>query len=282
MDETPNRYLTVVRWPEGWNRHDVAARIAEAIGTDSSTVLVRLGAPPRIFASLPPDAAARAVIALQESGGDAFTCSIPELEALGSTLKIRDLRLDSGRLAVELWRTEGTTLIEPRTIDVVVRACLSDEVSRRRTAAPTPSDPIGDQFHVGWAIGGAYGMAARLRAAELFRDLTARDRQVEVSHKLDLHVADGRVFQIDGDKFGFGVLGDLRGPSDNVNVDRMCELVTHLSPDVVVDPYFELWKPPAGHDRLRLPMMRLHDEDVAFAFYSRWAALMYRHVLGAA
>jgi hypothetical protein len=52
--------------------------------------------------------------------------------------------------------------------------------------------------------------------------------------------------------------------------------------DAVVDPYFPLWRPAPAFERLRLPLSRLNEEDPAFAFYSRWSALMYRHVMGAA
>ena len=61
----------------------------------------------------------------------------------------------------------------------------------------------------------------------------------------------------------------------------MCELFASRAPDAIVDPYFSLFKPPPGYKRLRLPGMKINDEDPAFAYYSRWAALMYRHVMGA-
>ncbi len=71
-----------------------------------------------------------------------------------------------------------------------------------------------------------------------------------------------------------------RFSSDNVNIDRMCELMSHLAPDAVIDPYFSLWSAPPGYQRLRLKNMRINNDDPAFAFYSRWAALLYRHVMG--
>ena len=53
-----------------------------------------------------------------------------------------------------------------------------------------------------------------------------------------------------------------------------------FTPEAVVDPYFTLWRPPPGVRRLRLPMMKINQDDPNFAFYSRWAALLYRHVMG--
>ena len=49
----------------------------------------------------------------------------------------------------------------------------------------------------------------------------------------------------------------------------------------VVDAYYELWRPPPGFQKLRVPGMKGVRDDPSFAFYSRWAALTYRHVLTA-
>ena len=95
-----------------------------------------------------------------------------------------------------------------------------------------------------------------------------------------MHTADGRVFQIDGDKFGFAVLGDMKGHTDNENMDKMLELLDHLTPNAIVDQYFKLFKAPTGYKRLRLDNLSVNNDDPAFAFYSRWTALMYRHVMG--
>lgn len=130
--------------------------------------------------------------------------------------------------------------------------------------------------------GGAAGLALSFGRGYAANARDAVVRSIQTSDKLDIHTKDGKVYQIDGDKFGFQVLGDLRAHTDKANMDQMCELLSHIAPDEIVDPYFSLWKPPAGHHRLRLPEMRRNNEDPAFAFYSRWAALMYRYLMGKA
>jgi hypothetical protein len=101
---------------------------------------------------------------------------------------------------------------------------------------------------------------------------------VRTSELLALHTVDGRVYQIDGHGFGYLALGAMRGHGDKANMDAMCELLDLVCPDAVVDDYFELWRPPPGFQQLRVPGMRISREDASFAFYSRWAALTYRHV----
>lgn len=283
-------YLTEIFRPEGAALDDVTALLAPPLGRDAVTLRYAMAKePPSIVGRFEVDRVRAAVEVLRRAGGDGMVTTLDDLAALGGTRKIRDLRMtDSGDFAVELWRG-GTARIEPRRIDVVVRGSLSETYTGSPPAASgwaavgtalgaAASSPAG----YGFGYGGAYGWAARRHARESAEHRAAMDRRVTTSHKLDLHVPDVNgapsVLQIDGDKFGFGVLGALRGHSDLVNIDRMCELVAHLAPEVVVDPYFSLWSPPVGHDRLRLPLMAINRDDPAFAFYSRWAALMYRRI----
>ncbi len=101
-----------------------------------------------------------------------------------------------------------------------------------------------------------------------------------MAEKLDIHLKDGRVLQVDGDRFAFEILGTVRGLTDRENMDRLSELLAKAAPHAIVDPYFPLWKPPAEAKRMRLPRMLVNKDDPDFAFYSRWVAVMYRHMLG--
>lgn len=282
-DQRP--FLTVVKWPNGWSREDVARLLFEASGLDELTLRLRLGiAPPTIVGTLASVDARGAVKALVKNGGDAFAVTLDDLAALGPTLKIKDLRLENGLFAAELWRGPDE-VIRPADIQVVVRVRLSEKIITREglTAADmllaSTTNPRTAGIVFGWGLGGAYGMSLGVYGAWQAGGFTP-ERDLQLSHKLDLHTVDGRVFQIDGDKFGYRILGELRGDSDNVNIDRMCELMTHLAPDAVIDPYFSLWSAPPGYQRLRLKNMKINNDDPAFAFYSRWAALLYRHVMG--
>jgi len=203
--------------------------------------------------------------------------SMNDIESLGPTFKIKDVRIESSGLTFECWRGD-LVVIDPVNIDLIVRASLRENQTRASSITTLSGQNVdATQPMTGY---GLQGWAIREEAANNFRDWSAADRTVKTSHKLDVHVQSALglagVYQIDADKFAFRILGDLRGHSDNVNIDRMCEFFQHLNPNVIVDAYFPLWKPPPGAHRLRLPMMQYNKDDPSFAFYSRWATLIYR------
>ena len=296
---TGKAFLSIITPPEGMSRAELADRIARKSGIDAHTVKLRLGlVPPMIVGLVDVPAAVRTVHSIVRRGGDAFAPTMAEIESLGPTLKVRDMQLADGALAMELWR--GPKLrIEPREIEILIRARTPGEASAPLGYESSARSFMGEAAGFGFAdgaassllvslsVGGSYGLGRAIHRIRDDLESEAFDRlpamkapQSMPSHKLDLHTHDGRVLQIDGDKFAYGILGEMRGHSDNVNIDRMCELFVHLNADVVVDTYFSAFLPPAGHQRLRLPMMKINNDHVAFAFYSRWSALMYRHVMG--
>lgn len=255
--------------------------MAAPLGADELTLRMRAGQPlPAILGLFESDRAHAACRAIIARGGDAFAPSMGDIEALGGTHKIRDLRVVEAGLEVDVWRGHAAT-IRPGDLFLAVRARLSS--ARREGPRPPPQGPTGGLLRAGsiaagylafgWA--GAYGVAAAFGGG--YR--SSEPISPRLAEKLDVHTRSGVVFQIDGDKFGFGALGELRGDSDNQNVDRMCELLTHLNRVLIVDPYFPLWRPPPASHRIRLPNMVVNNDDPAFAFYSRWAALLYRHVV---
>ncbi len=277
-------FLSVLAWPEGYGRELVAQLLADTSGVDYETLKLRLGqAPPTVIGQVDPVAASRALFALIEEGGDGFAPTFTDLAALGPTLKIRDLRIEDGEIHLDLWRAESV-VVAREEVEILVRAHLRGSVKERMIRpVPGPSGTTLDQARraraeLAWGIGGAMGLAIDFTGGYIDNAGQAFEKRVKTSDKLDIHSRGGRVFQIDGDKFGFRALGDLRGQGDRTNMDRMCELLSLIAPDEIVDPYFPLFSPPPGHDRLRLPGMILNHEDPAFAFYSRWAALMYRYL----
>lgn len=279
-------FLSVISYPEGMSHNEVAELLADGGGLDAPSLrLILRQTPPCIAGCYDRGAALGALRALVKRGGDGFAPSIADIEALGPTLKIRDLRLGGGGLEADLWRGPAAT-INPDDIQIIVRVRLSEKTVKPRSGVTGTSlltsytRPGASAVAFGWGMGGAYGLAVGLYASGGFSAESGVDRTLVLSHKLDIHTADGRVYQIDGDKFGYLILGDQRGYSDNENIDKMCELLAHLSPNAVVDPYFSYWHPPPGFQRLHLPQMRINRDDPAFAFYSRWSALMYRHVMG--
>ncbi len=285
MNGRDRHYLSLVTAPEGVSRTDLARALHERAGLDAQTVALNLGrTPPCILGLYDPGPCEGAMSTILDLGGDAFACSLSDLQALGATQKIKDLELRHGALAGTLWRG-GPFTIDPKQIQILIRVKLSQTHTKpppaglsRVGSGRTHAGPV--IYPTGFAMGGAYGTAMMLYAHHEAASFSW-DRSIKTSDKLDIHLDDGRIYQIDGDKFGFQILGDQRGMSDHVNIDRMCELLAHLAPDEVVDPYFSLWTAPVGHQRLRIPGMKVNNDNPKFAFYSRWAALMYRHVMGA-
>ncbi len=257
-------FLSIVAWPEGWDREQVVQLLAGPGGPDLATLRLRLGQEPPMVLDRAEPAAARAMIdALLAHGGDGFTFTLDDLARPGATLRIRTMSVVEGALQVQLWQGLGTTLAFG-SVQVIVRAHLSETVTIRVNRPKLWRTRLGAR-------------SLELIKAEI--EATVQ-KDVRTSDKLDLHTGGGTIYQVDGDRFAFEVLGDLRGHSDKANMDSLTELLAHLCPDAVIDTFFKLWRPPHGANRLRLPHMRLDAEDTAFAFYSRWGALTYRHVMG--
>ncbi len=285
----PNPYLSVIAWPDGWTKEQVVDLLARKSGMDAPTLKFRVGqAPPMILGQVDPAAAKMAMDAIIEHGGDAFAPTLDQLTSLGPTLKIKDLRLEDGKLVVDLWRGPSAA-IRREQVQILIRAHLDKStlthlprassgigILGASTARPGP----GQRSMVAYGLGGAAGLAVAYGAGYIANASDYVEKITETSDKLDIHTTDGLVYQLDGDKFGYNILGELRGHSDKANMDAMCELLTHLAPEPIVDPYFSLWRTPAGYKRLRLPDMKINNDDPEFAFYSRWAALLYRHLMG--
>jgi hypothetical protein len=264
-DDDPRPFLSLIALPAGTSREELVALLGRSTGLSEADLRLRLGlTPPLVLGQVEPEGARAGIRAIQAAGGDAFAATLGELAALGPTMKIRTLAV-AGDLEAQLW--DGVSArIRPRTIAVLVRGTVKREIVERREPPRFSS------------------MAHRYRTRDSIKAEieSATTRRLETSEKLDIHTRDGSVFQIDGDAFDFKVLGERRGYADNVNANLMLELLKHLAgPEVVVDEYFKLWRPPPGHERLRLSRPARGADDPAFAFYSRWVALMYRHLRSA-
>jgi len=272
-------FLSVIAWPESASREELAVLLADATGMEPATLRLRIGpSPPLIVAMFEVPVAQRAAAQIDAMGGIAFAPTLDEIEALGPTIKIRDMRFGEGRLHLDLWRSEPIS-IDPTSIEVIIRGRRSETTIRRDdSVSPLARAPMRRRYAFG--AGGAYGIAAGLSllAGEIESRGTGATRETRLSHMIDLHTREGRVFQIDADKFGFQVLGDQRGHGDLVNTDRLCDMIAALAPGVTVDPYFSLWRPPVELGRVRFPQAALNRDDPAFALYSRWSALLYRYM----
>ena len=289
-------FLSVVAWPDGASRDEIAKLLANATGMEAATARMRLGhQPPLIVGMFDEAVAQRAVEIIEHSGGIAFVATTQAIEAFGPTIKIRDMMLNQGRVYLDLWHREPTN-IDPKSITLIVRGRRSEKKVRQASSPSPMFNAAAWRVHPMSPWGsfgsfGSYGIAAALYVWMQDDDQAlaiddggllggASKRELRQSHMIDLHTDDGRVFQIDANKFGFQVLGDQRGQGDLVNTDRLCEMLAKLAPGVTVDPYFSLWRPPVEVGRVRIPGMTRTGEDPAFALYSRLSALLYRRMNG--
>jgi hypothetical protein len=279
-----SNFLTVIAWPRGGAEHAIAS-LSKAIGTDVPTLrFAAARSTPSIIATLPADACEAGRRAIHAAGGDAMCVSLAELESFGDTRKIRSIAVRPGRLDLVLWRGESRhEQVSLASIDVVVRATIK-RVGRRSfdtaggdgiNVAPLPRSLRRSGF----------GFLDSAPERPEWSDLATTGgmpvpaKQIDLSEKLDMHAADGRVYQVDGDKFAFAVLGDLRAPSDRPNMDALCDLLAHLAPHAAIDRYFELFRAPPEFERLRVARAAINADDPAFAFYSRWTAVITRRLL---
>jgi len=276
-------YLSIVAWPEGTTYDQQVDLVATGTGIDHATLRLRMRQePPFIVAGIDREPAARTVQGIRRSGGDALCVTKSEIESLGGTVKVRDMRITTSGVELDIWRSD-TVRLDPARIEVLVTAGIATQTSERREAS-FRSSAVGS-FAGGMMIGGV-GMGMSLGAADVIDDaLTGGggyEKRTTRSYKLDVHARDANgqpiVYQIDGDKFAFGILGDMKGHSDHANMAKMVELFQPLAPRAIVDHYFALFKPPTGHHRVRLPDMSRNQDDLAFAFYSRWVTLVYRYL----
>lgn len=279
-------YVSLLIRPDEIQPEQIPDTLADALETNAVNYRYCVKAiPPCILLSLADTDAVAAVNALRKLSCVAFAPTKQDLIDLGPTLKVKDMRRSSDGIVFGLWRNEETHIIQPDDIEVVIRAKMMDEKKSPTSggasigvAATAMTGFAAMSIAGGWGFGGSYGIAAGLyRSNSLFAD-SALDIGIRIHAKLDIHTKNGNVYQIDGDQFGFDILGEKKGYSDNVNIDQMCELFTKLSPNAAIDPYFKYFKPPPGHESLRIPNRSFNKDDPTFAFYSRWAALMYRYI----
>lgn len=261
-------FCTLITPPEGVAVDEFVRSLASEGLSDEPTLrhaMTRV--PPLILAQSTPEISARCVGKIVDGGGDALSVTLRDLERLGGSIRVKGIRVQEDSLELELWR--GPTAIVPTNrIDVFVLAhSTGSEITGRK--------PLTSQ-EGGYARSSTGGIG-QLR---LPVDSSAPETRIVAKNVLDIHTSNGSVFQIDGDKFGFDVLGDLRTQGDRQNLGRLYDMLRHLAPHAVGDTYYTQFKPPSAVKRLRLPGMQINDEKPPFAFYSRWVTLVYRHVMG--
>ena len=268
-------FLSLVSLPTGMPEPSFVSTLADASGIDSYTLQLRLRqALPTILGTVTADRARRSIEAILRMRGDGFAPTLADLLAFGATIQLRSIDVEPGRLVCHPRRGQ-VRRIPLDDIDVIVRANL-----RAKSSEHTPLELSSGEVSITGVGGitrsnmrGVYEPALSA-ATESFGGAKAT-RPQQINPVLDLHLRDGSVLQVLGRRFHFGVLGSRRAFHVGGNMDKLAELLAHLAPDAIIDPYYELWRAPTEVHRLRLPDQELNREDRAFAFYSRWVSIMY-------
>ena len=91
-------FLSIVAWPEGWDRASVAQLLAGFGAMDVATLNLRLGQkPPMVLNNVEPSVAAAMIAPLVERGGEGFPFTPGALARLGRTMRIAPRGVGGGR-----------------------------------------------------------------------------------------------------------------------------------------------------------------------------------------
>lgn len=280
MPRDEHAYLSIVQWPGGMDETDKVEALVLAAGMDpdQAALAVRRGTP-QVVLRLSSLIRSEVLRSLHANSVTAICPTTTELASSGPVRRIKSIAITPGRLVCQMWRQDPVEL-DPADLLLIVRGRLK-QVTERSTITHTQ----GYQGALAWSIGGPE-LALGLGLAGLGdRAQVHRDSEINQSQQAELFLRDNTRLRLDADKLNFDVLGDQRGYSDHINMDRLIDLVRHLAPKALVDEGFGDFRCPPGlareHARaIGLRLVRTTNEHPAFEFYAPWANLLYRHMLG--
>ena len=277
--------LSLITKPDNISEYDIAQALDKILPLDLYTLKLQLKAiPPNIIASIPLPLAEKSLELLRFLGCTAFAPTTNQLKQLGPTRKIKEIHLNPQGLNFELWRSNPTT-INPENIDVIIKAKITTTTKKKPFSTDrgplylSQADTIGPLGAVAldWMNHDEYddNQSAEWDAPP-FSKSSAHGK---TSHwKLDIHTTTNTVYQIDGPKFAFNFLGSSKDVSELTNINQTTDFLTNLAPLAIIDTFFDSFNAPPDSQSFRIPGNLLSKDDPTFAFYSRWAALVYRYL----
>lgn len=276
-------YLTIARWPEGF---DEARRVETLVGaTDLEPATARLAVrreTPMIAQFVSTIDRAPILDFLGRHGIVALAPTRADLDRLPDPIAAKRLAeaigSDGALYMVEPWHGESEGL-RTRDIRLLVRGSI------RASHTTIQADPnAAHDAARGYIIGGVPGALARRMADD--SDRVERTTQVRSTELLDIYTNDRRRFRISTDKFNFDVLGAQRSYTGRRNLDALAARLVERSPGARFDEGFAGFHPP-GDTRAQPQhtggdgIMRSRGDLASFDFYSRWFALTYSTLLKA-
>jgi len=273
--------LGLIARPTAFNLQQSAAVLVETVGYAFADAMLRIvREPPSVIGAADhADPLERGAALFRQAGGDAFVCSAFDLDACGPAIQVRALEVLPNVVRITEHRTDRVVDVPTRDVRLLVRGRVRDRTGPG-TLGPTGSSTLGflAATRVRHHSSGLAGVGPNPLVPEETNEAESETNLIEF---LDIHVAGGggpMLFRLDGRRFGYAALGSMRQYTDRINMDLMMELLSHLSPDEIVDTYFDLWKPPVDSERFRYREMPSSRSIRAFDFYSRWMACMYRYL----
>lgn len=293
---TPDRaFVSIVDWPAHFNSADQLHALVSSCGLDPFIARQMTARTiPMVVAAMPTVAADSAVGVLHDLGVSCFAPNQADLNSVPAPIAAKRLTVAIGSQSsqagtmflCEPWRGE-TIGLRARDILLMVRARL---MRVQRSTVPRDQGPFSlstspDDFEGGWAFGGAFDTA---------NTPIGSTSRVASSDVIDLHLVDrdqprvpGPRIRIDGRKFSFDILGPARGFTDHENADRLAVMLAESAPRAIIDTAFTTFTVAPGmparyFSRVESSRGRVtRDDHPVFEFYSAWACLMYRRLLGA-
>lgn len=263
-------YLTIVDWPVDCPPLQRVRLLVEASGLDPETMLMRVARPtPITIARIEPADAPPVLDTLRRGGVHATAHTGTELSALAEPLRVNDVRDAPSGWELHFKGRHECAVMRFEALFLAVRAA----VVKRRAAHPDAAvRPPHADSHVRLSNAEITGLPVSAPRR------SATDRH---THVIDLWTRDSACFRIDGDAFAWHILGARRGMSDAVNAQTMIDILSERAPGAIIDSGYERYgcaDPSAARFFARGASARTVAPE--FEFYSRWAWLFYRSMVG--
>ncbi len=271
MATSEGALLSILAWPDGATRDDrIEALVASAGIEPYDARLAAAKDAPCIVGLIDEATAGHVTGALAGYGVTCFAPTAATIRSIPPTLFARRIERQTGGsgqgFKIETWSNQRAS-ISGRDIYLIVRAKL-----RKRGLGPERTEV--DINYYGAAAGPGPGMVT-------VSEHSKRDPRTSIRDILEVYDRRGARFRVDGSKFNFDVLGEMRGHSDNENADRVALMVAGTNPDALVDMAFtefscgpqlakRFLEPLTGPDRMRFEL------DPTFELYSKWCFLMHK------
>lgn len=281
MSVTERAYLSIIEWPEAFTEERRVEAIVAAAAVDPGQAALAVKQKSPMVAHL-INVLDRAPILqhLREQGVLAIAPTRAELARMPAPIhakRLAEAMGSDGRLyMVEPWRGESEGL---RTGDIrlLVRASV------RKAAPAARPDRYGNLPNTASGLEcGDGGFAAAALSGSMTGEGSDRSAKLRTTELLDIYTADKRRIRINGDKFGFDVLGTDRSYTDRHNLDELTIRLAERAPNAYIDQGFARFRPPPdvrAQSHLAAGDAAPRADLAPFDFYSPWFALVYAAML---